>query len=183
MATRAAIVEAVLECATESGRVPTAREVATRAGVAERTLFFHFSDLEQLREAAAYRQRERWLALAEPVDVSWPLDRRVDALLGQRTRMYELMSPVRRVGLLEEGGSPALASVMAEGDRWFRDNVAAAFAPEAGEVPGAREPGGLLDAVDAVVSWAAWDHLRQRRALSAPEATAAIRRTLLALLG
>jgi AcrR family transcriptional regulator len=177
-ATRAAIIEASLECAAESGRVPTAREISERAGVAERTIFVHFSDLEQLREAAALRQRERWLALASPVDASWPVERRVEALVEQRARMYELMSPVRRVGLLEEHSSPALAEVMAEGDRWFLDDVAAAFAPEVAAEPEA----GLLDALDVAVSWASWDHLRSRRGLSVPETTSVLTRTLLALL-
>jgi AcrR family transcriptional regulator len=66
--------------------MPTAREIAARAAVSERTVFVHFADLEALRSAGALRQASRWRAFAEPVDRAWPLERRVDALPAQRER-------------------------------------------------------------------------------------------------
>lgn len=181
-ATRAAIIDGALGFVEQHGRAPTAKEIATQAGVSERSVFVHFADLDELRRAVGLRQAERWKALAAPIDPGWPLERRVEALLDQRCRMYELMTPVRRVGLSEEGVSSAVASVMAAGDAWFRADVSAVFAGEAAALPAAQEPGGLLDAVDAAVSWAAWDHLRHRRGLSAATTSAVLRRTVLALL-
>jgi AcrR family transcriptional regulator len=181
--TRQAILDAALDLIAEAGRAPTAREVAVRAGIGERTLFYHFTDMEELRGAVALWQARRWGALARPVDPAWPRERRVDALLDQREQMYELMTPVRRVGLVEESSSSAIAAAMAEGDRWFRADVAAAFEPEVAARPDGSAAGGLLDALDAAVCWAAWNHLRQRRGLSVPQARRAIRTTLLALLG
>ncbi|GAA1956582.1 TetR/AcrR family transcriptional regulator [Kitasatospora viridis] len=180
--TRAALVEALLELVGEGAPEPTRKQIADRAGVSERTAFVHFTDREAMYEAAARRQAERWQALAEPVKPAWATRRKVAALLAQRARMYELMSPIRRVGLALEPDSPALRQVMAEGDRWFRDDLALIFAPELAESPGAAEPGGLLDALDAACSWATWEHLRARRGLTPDDAVRALGRTLLALL-
>jgi len=80
------------------------------------------------------------------------------------------------------GYLPGLRRVMADGDAWFRADTAAAFAAELAADPGAREPGGLLDALDAATSWAAWDHLRSRCGLQPPAAARALKRIVTALL-
>jgi AcrR family transcriptional regulator len=177
------LVDAVLSLLAEGTRNPTGKAIAERAGVSERSVFVHFADREALYEAAAVRQAERWKAYAEPVPPTWTTRRKVAALMRQRERMYELMTPIRTVGLGLEPGSPGLRRVMREGDRWFRADLAAVFAPELGGVVGAAGAGGLLDAVDAATSWAAWNHLRTRRGLSAVHARRAVSRTLRALMG
>ncbi|MFB6837172.1 TetR/AcrR family transcriptional regulator [Streptomyces sp. NPDC056361] len=181
--TYAALVDALLALVSESGREPTRKAIAERAGVSERTVFVHFADRETLYVAAARRQAERWRAHAEPVDPDGDTARKVRALLAQRGRMYEVMTPIRRIGLGLEADSPGLRGVMAEGDAWLRADLAGMFAPELDAEPGARSAGGLLDAVEAASSWAVWDHLRSRRGLDEAAARAAIGRTLRALLG
>ncbi|MEU6221511.1 TetR/AcrR family transcriptional regulator [Streptomyces sp. NPDC047022] len=181
--TNAALVDAVLDLVAEGVRAPTGKAIAERAGVSERTVFVHFADREALYIAAAERQSGRWRALAEPVSPEWATARKIRALLTQRVRMYEVMTPIRKVGLGIEPDSPGLHRIMAQGDAWFRDDLARAFAPELREVSGARRPGGLLDALEAASSWAAWDHLRERRGLDESAARTAMGRTLRALLG
>ncbi|MEV4429689.1 TetR/AcrR family transcriptional regulator [Streptomyces sp. R-07] len=180
--THAVLVDALLELVAEGEQEPPRRAIAERAGVSERTVFVHFADREALYVAAAERQAERWRALAEPVPPEWPTARKVRVLVAQRGRMYEVMTPIRKVGLGLEPTSEGLRLVMARGDAWFREDLAAIFAPELRRVPRARRPGGLLDALEATSSWAAWDHLRTRRGLDMPAAGSAIRRTLQALL-
>ncbi|MFF5973291.1 TetR/AcrR family transcriptional regulator [Streptomyces sp. NPDC012769] len=180
--THAVLVDALLELMAEEQAEPTRKAVAERAGVSERTVFVHFADREALHVAAAERQAERWRALAEPVPPEWATTRKVRALVAQRSRMYEVMTPIRKVGLGLEPTSPGLRRVMARGDAWFREDLAEIFAPELRRVPRARRPGGLLDALEAASSWAAWDHLRSRRGLDADDACSAVRRTLRALL-
>lgn len=180
--THAVLVDALLELVAEGQPEPTRKAVAERAGVSERTVFVHFADREALHVAAAERQAERWQALAEPVPPEWATARKVRALVAQRRRMYEVMTPIRKVGLALEPVSPGLRQVMARGDAWLREDLAGIFAPELERVPGARRPGGLLDALEAASSWAAWDHLRTRRGLDEAAAGSAIRRTLRALL-
>ncbi|MFC9386829.1 TetR/AcrR family transcriptional regulator [Streptomyces venezuelae] len=180
--TYAALLDALLGLVSEDGREPTRKAIAERAGVSERTVFVHFADREALYVAAARRQAERWRAHAEPVPPEEETGRKAAALLAQRARMYEVMTPIRKIGLGLEADSPGLRGVMAEGDAWFRADVAAVFAPELGRVADAGAPGGLLDALEAASSWAVWDHLRSRRGLDGAAARAAMERTLRALL-
>ncbi|MFJ2581135.1 TetR/AcrR family transcriptional regulator [Kitasatospora aureofaciens] len=181
-ATYAALVDALLELVAESGREPSGKAIAERAGVSERTVFVHFADREALYVAAAVRQAQRWQGLAEPVPADWPTERRVAALLAQRERMYAVMTPIRVIGLGLESQSPGLRTVMREGDAWLRADVARVLAPELDRTADADAPGGLLDALDAAVSWAAWNHLTERRGLSPAHARTALGRMLSALL-
>lgn len=180
--TRAVLVDALLELVAEGVREPTRKALAERAGVSERSAFVHFADREALYVAAAERQTQRWRALAEPVPPEWATARKIQALLAQRARMYEVMTPIRKVGLALEPESEGLRRVMGQGDAWFRENLATMFAPELGTVSGARRAGGLLDALETASSWAAWDHLRTRRGLTEAAARTAVGRTLRALL-
>ncbi len=176
------LVEALLDLVAEGEREPTRKAIAERAGVSERTVFVHFADREALYVTAAEQQAQRWRAFAEEVSPQWTVARKVQALLAQRAKMYEVMTPIRKVGLQIEPDSPGLRRVMADGDAWFREDLARVFASELALVPGARRPGGLLDSLEAAVSWAAWDHLRARRGLDPAQARTALGRTLRALL-
>ncbi len=180
--THAVLVEALLDLVAEGEREPTRKAIAERAGVSERTVFVHFADREALYVTAAERQAERWQALAVEVPPDWTVQRKVKALLDQRSEMYEVMSPIRKVGLQLEPESPGLRRVMAAGDDWFREDLARVFAPQLAQVAGARRPGGLLDSLEAASGWAAWDHLRTRRGLDPAVARSALARTLRALL-
>ncbi|MFE0463054.1 TetR/AcrR family transcriptional regulator [Kitasatospora sp. NPDC058965] len=178
--TYAVLVDALLELLAEGRGVPTGKAIAERAGVSQRTVFVHFADREALYVAAARRQAERWRALAEPVPPTLETGRKVAALLDQRARMYELMTPIRVYGLALEVDSAGLREVMRAGDDWFGADLARTFAPEleaAGE-----QRAELLAALDGASSWAAWNHLRERRDLTVAQAGAALARTLTALL-
>ena len=65
---RQAVLDAVLALTEEGDLQPTARAVAERAGVATRSVFHHFTDLESMYADAAQTQMERhWLPLLRPV--------------------------------------------------------------------------------------------------------------------
>src|SRR5690606_37960175 len=81
--TRRAITEALLDLLRESGKVPTAADIATRAGVSRRSVFVHFSDLDELYVEAGQRQAERLLAAVEPISPDLPLPERIDRFVDQ----------------------------------------------------------------------------------------------------
>ncbi|WP_285697191.1 TetR/AcrR family transcriptional regulator [Actinomadura sp. NBRC 104412] len=153
--TRKAITEALLDLLRESGRVPTAAAIATRAGVSRRSVFVHFSDLDELYVEAGRRQAERLLATVEPIDPARPLPERIARFVDQLERVYETMTPVRRVALAAST-SPVVSGLINEGDEWLRGMLAEVFAAEFS----GRDPL-LPDIVDAAVSWGAWYHLRR----------------------
>ncbi|MFD5428189.1 TetR/AcrR family transcriptional regulator [Streptomyces sp. NPDC127084] len=181
--TSAVLLDAVLDLVAEGVHQPTSKAIAERAGVSERSVFVHFPDRETLYTAAAERQTDRWLALSEPVPPDRATAYKVRVFLAQRGRMYERMTPIRKVGLGLEPDSPGLHRIMRWGDAWLRDDLARTFEPELGRVAGARRAGGLLDSLEAASSWAAWDHLRSRRGLGDAATRSAMGRSLRALLG
>jgi TetR/AcrR family transcriptional regulator of autoinduction and epiphytic fitness len=176
--TRDAVVDALLALHDDGDLTPTAQRVAARAGVALRTVYGHFSDMETLYAEAGERELARLFAVADVVRDDLPLDQRVDLFCRSRARVLEYLLPVMRATRLREPFSPQLlrnrhryiASADAE--------VARVFAPE---LRGA-DAGELLDALYLATGGPAWDALRGDRGLDPDRALAVMRRTVAALL-
>lgn len=173
--TREAIAEALLDLLLhDAGRVPTAETIAARAGVSRRSVFAHFADLDELYVVSARLQIERLHAASTPIDRGLPFAERTQAFVVAREHLYVTMTPVRRMALAAAPASSVLAESIDRADTWLREELAEVFAPEL-----ARGAPGLLDMVDAAVSWAAWYHLRR---LGPDEARGCLQRLLETLL-
>lgn len=152
--TRRVITEAFLDLVRETGRAPTADAIAARSGVSRRSVFVHFADLDELHVAAGRLQGERLRSVVEPVDAALPLRQRIDGLVDQLERVYETMTPVRRVALASR--STVVSALIDDADAWIRRMLQRVFAAEL-EWHGAR----LLPILEAAVSWGAWYQLRR----------------------
>ena len=174
--TRRAVVDALLALHREGDLTPTAQRVAERAGVALRTVFGHFSDLETLWAEAGARQLEELGALATPVEASLPLAARTAAFCASRARVLEALLPVVRAARLREHASPALQRnrrlFVEAGD----EEVRRVFA---GELAGSPD---VLHALSVVAGAAGWEGLRVDRRLTVAEATDVLRRTVTRLV-
>ena len=157
--TRAAVLDSLIELIAV-GEVPTSAEVAAAAGISERSLFRHFDSVEGLFDAVIDHMVDRLGPLAPPPTTDGTTAERLDALMAGRAELYETMTPLRRVAPVYAVRSERVAERMLETQRWLRSQVAEALAPELGGLAAAdrRE---VLDAVDAILSWEAWDHLRR----------------------
>jgi AcrR family transcriptional regulator len=154
--TRRAIAEALLSLLRDGGPLPTADTIAAQARVSRRSVFVHFPNLDALYVEAGRIQAERLRAAAERIDPALPLGERIDRFVAQRERVYEVMTPVRRVALGAAPASAVLSRLLDDADSRMRAEVAAVFAVElTGRPPHA------VDAIDAAVSWASWYHLRR----------------------
>ena len=179
--TRDAVVDALLALHDEGDLTPTAQRVAARAGVALRTVYGHFTDMETLYAEAGERELQRLYAVADVVPSELPLAERVPAFCRSRARVLEYLMPVMRATRIREPFSPQLlrnrhryiASADAE--------VARVFAPELSQLPDA-EAAALLDALYLAAGGPAWDALRGDRALDADRALAVMTRTVEALV-
>lgn len=175
--TREAVVEALVALLEEGAAQPSVEEIAARAGVSERSIFGHFHDREGLFAAVSDHQSRRlraeWGELPPP---SAPLDERIDAFVAQRARIYELIGPVRRAGLLMEPFSETSQMAIASLRSLKRREAWRLFAPE---LDGDRVRGAALA---ALASFSAWDALRTQQGLPLREAQAALRCGLAALL-
>jgi AcrR family transcriptional regulator len=182
--TRASVVEALLTLNEEGHLRPTARDIATKAGVSLRSLYVHFDDLEALFVAASQRQGERLGKMLPPIVTEGSFEQRLDAFLARRVRIHELGAGVRRAALLQEPFSPVLKQALANGRAVLHNEVKACLAPELAAA-GAADPAGrvrLLSALDIVTGSGAWETLRTHQSLSADEAAARVRDMVLALI-
>ena len=175
-ALQSAVVDALLALQEDGDLTPTAQRVAERAGVALRTVFGHFSDLETLWAEAGLRELDKLTRLAVPVEVSLPLPERVAAFCASRARVLEALLPVMRAARLREHGSPALAGnrrlFVQAGD----EEVRAVFAVE---LAGSPE---TVHALYLVAGAAGWEGLRVDRGLDVTQATDLLRRTVSRLI-
>ncbi len=178
--TRLLIAEAVIELIEEGDSAPTAKRVAERAGVSLRLVFHHFADVEALIEAAALYQFERHWGVLRPIDPTRSIGERVALVVRQRRKLFEAVSPVRRAGYARFTSSPAMFAALTDGRTRLREQLAVAFAPEIEQSD--EDPAVLLDAIDTVAGWEAWDALRYRSARTVTATERTVRFSLNALL-
>jgi TetR/AcrR family transcriptional regulator of autoinduction and epiphytic fitness len=165
---RQAIVDAALGFVEEQDALPTAQQVAERAGVAPRSVFHHFSSLDSLLAEAAQTQGERWWSLLTPPEPGLTLDLRLTAALSQRTALFEQIGAVRRVAVRLESSSELLAGRLHFSRDALRRHLRRALNPELAGLDKAAVAG-----IEAAASWEMWDLLRKD--LSVDDAAAAVR--------
>jgi TetR/AcrR family transcriptional regulator, regulator of autoinduction and epiphytic fitness len=179
--TRTAVVDALLALQEEGCLAPTAQQVAARAGVALRTVFGHFSDMETLWAEAGRRELQVLADLADEVPADLPLAERVQRFAASRAVVLERLMPVMRAARLREPGSRALTSnrqmFIAAGDA----EAARVFAPEIAGRDDVRRRR-LLDAVGSLAGGPAWEALRLDRGLPVDAARDQLARQLTAVL-
>jgi TetR/AcrR family transcriptional regulator of autoinduction and epiphytic fitness len=176
--TRAAVIDALLGLHLDGDLSPTAGRVAERAGVALRTVYGHFADLENLYAEAGQRAMAQVRDVAIAFTAGWaddparlPLEVRARRFAEARAVALEWLLPITRAAALREGLSPQMQrnreQFVALGD----SEVRTLFAPELARL----EPAGAVRAVHAlhvVAGGPAWGALRQDRRLEPPAAAA-----------
>ncbi len=179
--TRRAVVEALLDLLGEGELQPTARQVSDRSGVSMRSIFRLFEDVDALHAAGNAAHLERVAHLFAPPEASGPVAARTAALVAQRTRLYETITPVRRVAIHLARRSRPIAAALARANVLLRDQLAAQYAPELAALPpGSRAE--AIEALDAVTSWETWDRLRTTQGLGADDAGRIVAAVALAVL-
>ena len=179
--TRDAVVDALLALHDEGDLTPTAQRVAAKAGVALRTVYGHFNDMETLYAEAGERELRRLYAVADVVPTELPLAERVDQFCRSRARVLEYLMPVMRATRIREPFSPQLLRNRHRYIASADSEVARVFESELRRLPG-EEASALLDALYLATGGPAWDALRGDRGLDADRALDVMRRTVTALL-
>lgn len=175
--TRRAVVDALLALQEEGDLEPTAQRVAARAGVALRTVFGHFCDMETLWAQAGERELAKITALADVPSGALPFEERVERFCASRARLLEAVLPVLRAARLREHASAALRrnrELFAEaGDA----EVNAVFATELAPLEEA-ERAVVLSVFHVVAGGTAWELLRCHRDLDVDQAAQVLRRSV-----
>ncbi|HTX01274.1 MAG TPA: TetR/AcrR family transcriptional regulator [Acidimicrobiales bacterium] len=157
--TRLNVLEALLNLVEEGQLRPTAQEVAERAGVALRTVYHHFDDVEALRRQAFDLQVGRNREALRPIDSSLDATERCRLVAHQLRRFHEAVSPIRRAVMVEERSSQSMADALRRVRAMRRQFVEQAVAPETDRQDLATRRT-TLDALDVTTSWHSWYYLR-----------------------
>jgi AcrR family transcriptional regulator len=166
---RDAVVDAIMVL-VQSGEIdPSIAQVAEVAGVSERSIFRHFESREALVAAVIERQLEVVSSLLREIPVDGEVEDRVTALVNERARLFEEITPMRYCALRVADRSEAVADQLASARSWLRDELRTVFAHELGERSPA-EARDLLDGLDVATSWEAWNVLRRHQGCSVARA-------------
>jgi TetR/AcrR family transcriptional regulator, regulator of autoinduction and epiphytic fitness len=179
--TRLKVIESLLDLVAEGNVRPTAQEIAAHAGVALRTVYHHFEDVEALRRLALELDMSRHVELLEPVDVNLALSDRIEIVAAQCRRLFEAVTPIRRATLFDQHSSPDMAEGIRRASLARAEHIEAAFAPELAYL-GSEGARSIVDSVVVVSSWVTWEYLRTMMHRSAREAEQVLVTALSALL-
>jgi AcrR family transcriptional regulator len=170
--TRTRVLQALLDLVEEGQLHPTAQAVASRAGVALRTVYHHFEDVEALRGMALDVQLDRHQETLVPVERELPLSERIPQVVRQCRQLFEAITPIRRATLFDESESNELTEGLRRARALRRSFIEESFSPELDRTDENRLE--LLDAIDVTTSWHAWYYLRQGLGRSVPAAESVV---------
>lgn len=173
---RRRIIDAMIELVREGVLEPTAEQVSVRAGVAIRTVFRHFNDMESLYREISRRLQARAQTIVEAgIQADTPQET-LHNLVDRRARLYEEMLPMRLAADALRHRSPFLQEdhdrFVAYARRIVRDACPAELVDDKAR----------FEAVDALLSYELWVRLRRDQKLSARAAAAVVHHALDALL-
>lgn len=170
------IVAAMIELVAEGRITPSAEEVASRAGVGLRTVFRHFNDMESLYAAltsSLAEQYEMWLIPFDSKDWQGQLVEAIE----RRTATYERLLPFKRAGDAHRHASPAIQAEHARMQGMMRNRLRS-FLPAAITDDEVR-----FETIDLMLSFEAWQRLRDEQGLSIELARRIVMREVLRLAG
>ena len=171
------IVEAMLELVAAGNISPSAEQVATRAGVGLRSVFRHFKDMDglygEMQQVLAARLEN--VARQPFVAANWP--GQMLELVGRRAAAFETMAPFLRAAQAHRHRSEVLRAGHARFAATLRRILVERLA--GGQVRDKR----LVETVDLLLSFEAWQRLRDTQKLSAAEAKAVLADAVRAVLG
>jgi AcrR family transcriptional regulator len=173
---REAIVAALMDLVGSGILQPTVQQVAERAGVGVRSVFRHFSEMETLHRAMDARLEAEARPLIMDADRRGTLAARIANLARLRATFFERIGPYKRSGNVVRWRSRFLQDRHLNLQRELRGDLLR-WLPE---LKGAAVP--IVEAIDLVTSFEAWERLRFDRGLSVKSALAVLETSVTALL-
>jgi TetR/AcrR family transcriptional regulator of autoinduction and epiphytic fitness len=106
---REAVIEALLDIIRGGDIEPSASAIADRAGVSHRSVFRYFADLDDLVRTAVDHEFKRAYPLGVIPEIGQgSLERRVDALIDSRLRVYSATFQVSEMARMRSSTIPAI---------------------------------------------------------------------------
>ena len=162
-----AIIEAALALMDEGALVPTAQQIADRAGVGIRSFFRHFADMDSLFIAADELLISSYEALFEVDNRAGTLSERVARAVDLYGNAFDQLRPIILCTQAQLWRSPKLRENYAWHQKRLRKELEL-WLPEVVALPKDRS-----EALHAVASFDMWHRLREHQGLS-PKASSDI---------
>ena len=155
-----AIIEAALALMDEGALVPTAQQIADRAGVGIRSFFRHFADMDSLFLAADEMLISSYEALFEVDNRAGTLSERVARAVDLYGNAFDQLRPIILCTQAQLWRSPKLRENYAWHQKRLRKELEL-WLPEVAALPKDRR-----EALHAVASFDMWHRLREHQGLS-----------------
>ena len=156
-----AIIKAALSLMDEGTLVPTAQQIADRAGVGIRSFFRHFADMDSLFLAADEMLLSSYEALFEVEDRSGTLASRVTRAIDLYGNAFDQLRAIILCTQAQLWRSPKLRENYAWHQKRLRKELEL-WLPEVAALPKDRR-----EALHAIASFDMWHRLREHQGLSA----------------
>lgn len=170
---RAAIVDAVLGFLREGETSPSSSEIADRAGVTQRTIFNHFTDMEALMFAVVRKHAEHILPLVPPADASGPVCERIDRYCSAIAAIAEESQNIRWAAVTHPTGTRYSLGVQYMREL-LRERLLATFPAELDALPPVQRDR-VLALLEVEIDPLVWRIRRVQNHQSYDEALAAMR--------
>ena len=174
--TQVAIVEAALTLISEEKQVPTAQQIADRAGVSIRSFFRHFADMDALFLSADEMLGASYETLFAVSDRSGTLSQRISRAVDLYGNAFDQLCDLILCTQALAWRFPALQERYAYHQKRLRDELEL-WLPEVAISPRSRR-----EAVHAVTSFEMWHRLRTHQRLSQKSSHAIIQELVTGLL-
>lgn len=161
---RQRIIEAIVALIREGVLEPTAEQVSERAGLAMRTVFRHFNDMDSLYREISRRMYARVQAIAAEGHEADDWRTALAQLVDRRSRVYEELMPMRLSANALRHRSVFLQDEHRRFTRLARDMLRQVLPREVAQERV------CFETLDALLSFELWIRLRRDQRLSVQEA-------------
>lgn len=163
--TKQLIIEAYLDLLRESPQVPTAVQIAERAGYSVRSVFERFADLLTLSLAVADYAFVQGAAQAAARHVDADRQTRLRSHVETRANVCERWLPLWRTLVLNQNESDLLKMRIEYMREAFVARLELMYRPELAQLP-EPERKQLLIALETLIDFESWGRMRERHGLS-----------------
>ena len=170
------IVQAMLTLVGGGNPTPNAEQVSACAGVGLRSVFRHFKDMESLHQAMSDVLAAQLATAARQPFAATDWQGQLHEMIERRSKMYEAAAPYLRAGQIHRSGSAVLRANHAKFVGVLRKLLSDRL-PERSRLDRA-----AVEAIDLLLSFEAWQRLRDEQGLSVTRAKEVLRQTLTAIL-
>ncbi len=159
--TKQLIIEAYLVLAdAHSPRVPTAAEIAEKAGYSVRSIFERFPDIRALQIAAVDYAMAQVTALAPSGELEGDREVRLKSQVRARAEVCERWLPLWRSLIINQGDSTELKDRIRQARERYMARLEIIYQPELATVSGL-ERRQILIALEALTDVESWARMRQ----------------------